>query len=76
VALMRTPEGNEIIATGQVRGHISLEPVGDDWGYNPIFVPDDGDGRTFAQMTSAEKYAISHRGRAFRNLRDALPDVL
>ncbi|MFN8050762.1 MAG: non-canonical purine NTP pyrophosphatase [Acidimicrobiales bacterium] len=31
-----------------------------------MFVPLDGDGRTFAEMTPAEKHAISHRGRALR----------
>ena len=37
-----------------------------------VFVPDEGDGRTFAEMTAAEKHAISHRGRAFRTLADGL----
>jgi XTP/dITP diphosphohydrolase len=31
-------------------------------------VPVEGDGRTFAEMTEAEKHALSHRGRAFRAL--------
>ena len=31
-------------------------------------VPIEGDGRTFAEMTDAEKHALSHRGRAFRTL--------
>jgi XTP/dITP diphosphohydrolase len=38
------------------------------FGYDPVFVPDDGDGRTFAEMTPEEKHAVSHRGRAFRAL--------
>jgi XTP/dITP diphosphohydrolase len=33
-----------------------------------VFEPDGGDGRTFAEMTAAEKDAMSHRGRAFRSL--------
>jgi XTP/dITP diphosphohydrolase len=37
-----------------------------------VFVPDEGDGRTFAEMTHAEKNALSHRGRAFRNLLERL----
>jgi len=37
-------------------------------GYDPAFVPDDGDGRTFAELSRDEKAAISHRGRAFRAL--------
>ena len=42
------------------------------FGYDPIVVPDEGDGRTFAEMTPAEKHAISHRARAFTALRDLL----
>ena len=39
------------------------------FGYDPIFVPDDrDDGRTMAEITPAEKDAISHRGRAARAL--------
>ena len=40
----------------------------------PAHVPDEGDGRTFAEMTPAEKHALSHRGRAFRALAAALRD--
>ncbi|MEY2571661.1 MAG: XTP/dITP diphosphohydrolase, partial [Acidimicrobiaceae bacterium] len=36
--------------------------------YDPIFVPAEGDGRTFAEMGAHEKHALSHRGRAFRAL--------
>ena len=42
------------------------------FGYDAVFVPDDGDGRTFAEMSDAEKNAISHRARAFAALVDAL----
>ena len=69
VALVRCPRGGETQAEGIVEGHIAVEPRGiDGFGYDPIFVPVDGDGRTFAEMTAAEKNAISHRGRAFRAL--------
>jgi len=37
-----------------------------------VFVPTEGDGRTFAQMTAAEKHAVSHRGRAFAALAETL----
>jgi XTP/dITP diphosphohydrolase len=48
---------------------ISSEARGErGFGYDPLFIPADGDGRTFAQMTADEKHAISHRGRAFRAL--------
>ena len=69
VALVRWPDGHETIATGTVEGRIAHERRGDEgFGYDPVFVPDDGDGRTFAEMTAGEKNAISHRGRAFRAL--------
>jgi XTP/dITP diphosphohydrolase len=69
VALVRRPDGSEVVATGTVEGHIAPAPVGDaGFGYDPVFVPDGGDGRTFAQMSAAEKDACSHRGRAFRAL--------
>lgn len=42
------------------------------FGYDPVFAPVGGGGRTFAEMTAAEKHAISHRGRAFRALAAAL----
>ena len=46
-----------------------LEKHGDSgFGYDPIFQPDEADGRTFAQMTADEKNAISHRGRAVKKL--------
>ena len=46
------------------------------FGYDPIFVPDDrDDGRTMAELTAAEKDAISHRGRAARALRGHLREA-
>ncbi|MEY2567745.1 MAG: XTP/dITP diphosphohydrolase [Actinomycetota bacterium] len=69
VALARFPDGREVVASGDVAGTITTEPRGDHgFGYDPVFVPDDGDGRTFADMTPDEKHALSHRGRAFRAL--------
>lgn len=72
IALMRRPDGTEVCAEGVVEGLISLGRRGHGWGYDPIFVPFEGDGRTFAEMTAAEKNAISHRGRAFRTLADKM----
>jgi XTP/dITP diphosphohydrolase len=40
-----------------------------------VFVPDEGDGRTFAEMSTTEKHELSHRGRAFRALALALRDA-
>jgi len=69
VVVARAPDGREIVAEGNVDGHIAVDARGDSgFGYDSVFVPDDGDGRTFAEMTIAEKSAISHRGRAFRTL--------
>ncbi len=74
VALVRWPDGSELVAEGLVDGHIAVEPAGTGgFGYDPVFVPVDpvtgsrGD-RTFAEMSADEKHAISHRGRAFRAL--------
>jgi len=73
VALVRYPDGSELVVDGTVEGTVAAEPSGSGrFGYDPIFVPDDGDGRTFAAMSPAEKHAISHRGRAFRALAAAL----
>ncbi len=73
VAIARWPDGREVAAIGSVEGTISTEARGTGgFGYDPVFVPDDGDGRTFAEMSSDEKHAWSHRGRAFRTLADGL----
>ncbi len=76
VALVRFPDGSEVVAEGVVRGRIALTARGDSgFGYDPIFIPDDGDGRTFAEMTPDEKNALSHRGRAFRSLAEKLREL-
>jgi XTP/dITP diphosphohydrolase len=73
VAMASFPDGSELWAHGAVEGTISTEAVGiGGFGYDPVFIPDEGDGRTFAEMTPSEKNAISHRGRAFRALAAAL----
>ena len=68
VALVRYPDGREVMATGIVEGTIAGRPSGAaGFGYDPVFVPVEGDGRTFAEMGD-EKHSLSHRGRAFRTL--------
>ena len=75
VALALWPDGRELLAQGEVRGRITEQARGDDgFGYDPVFEPE-GDHRTFAEMTAAEKNAISHRGRAFRALGAMLHSV-
>jgi XTP/dITP diphosphohydrolase len=59
----------EVVAEGTCEGRIATSPRGGGgFGYDSVFVPDAGDGRTFAEMSPAEKHAISHRGRAFESL--------
>ena len=71
VAMVCWPDGREVLAEGVVGGRIADAPRGDrGFGYDPVFIPDEGDGRTFAEMTDAEKHVLSHRGRALRALAD------
>ncbi len=73
VAIARWPDGTEVTALGTVEGVIAPAPRGDGgFGYDPVFVPVEGDGRTFAEMDPTEKHACSHRGRAFRTLAEGL----
>ncbi len=80
VALVAFPNGSELWAEGTVEGSIALSPRGTNgFGYDPVFVVDGsegGDGRTFAEMSGAEKEAVSHRGRAFRALAALLSERL
>jgi len=76
VAFAAFPDGTEIFASGEVVGQITTERRGEaGFGYDPIFAPDEADGRTFAQMTATDKNAISHRGRAFRALAEQLGEM-
>jgi len=55
--------------SGEVAGHIAAAPTGQGgFGYDPVFVPSEGDGRSFAEMTLAEKNQFSHRARAVAGL--------
>ncbi|MCU1380108.1 MAG: nucleoside-triphosphatase [Acidimicrobiales bacterium] len=69
VALALWPDGTERWAEGTCDGTITRQAQGGEgFGYDPVFVPDGGDGRTFAELSREEKNAVSHRGRAFRAL--------
>lgn len=73
VAFVAYPDGPELWAEGTVEGTIATEPAGTSgFGYDPVFVPTGSGGRTFAEMTAAEKHHVSHRGRAFRGLAEQL----
>jgi XTP/dITP diphosphohydrolase len=64
------PGGTEQLVEGRCTGTLAEAPRGDGgFGYDPAFVPDDrDDGRTMAELSPSEKDAISHRGRAAREL--------
>jgi XTP/dITP diphosphohydrolase len=73
VALLRYPDGTELVAHGVVEGKIAIRAAGDEgFGYDPIFIADEITNLTFAQMDPVAKHAISHRGRAFRALKEML----
>jgi XTP/dITP diphosphohydrolase len=62
-----SPDEQPVCFVGKVEGTISLEMQGTyGFGYDPIFIPSDCDGRTFAEMTTTEKNRISHRAEALR----------
>ena len=72
VVMVVRPDGSELAAQGTVEGVIASCPKGSGgFGYDSVFVPTEGDGRTFAEMGD-EKHVISHRGRALRALAEAL----
>jgi XTP/dITP diphosphohydrolase len=74
IALVDPASGEERTFEGRCTGTMADAPRGSGgFGYDPIFVPDDyGDGRTMAELSQAEKDAISHRGRAARALLEHL----
>jgi XTP/dITP diphosphohydrolase len=76
VVALALPDGDVHLVEGRMDGVILLEPAGENgFGYDPLFRPD-GETRSFAEMTSEEKNAVSHRGRAVRAARDLVMRVL
>lgn len=68
VCVCAWPDGRELVAEGVLEGHLLSETRGTNgFGYDPLFVPT-GESRTYAEMTDAEKNAISHRARAVKAL--------
>lgn len=68
--------GLELTARGEVRGTLVAHPRGTGgFGYDPFFLPDEGDGRTFAELSREEKEVLSHRGRAFAELLSRLTEA-
>jgi XTP/dITP diphosphohydrolase len=73
VAMIVWPTGEELAAEGVCAGRLATEERGErGFGYDRLFIPDGQAGLTFAQMSEASKNEVSHRGRAFRALVDAL----
>ncbi|MEO1103206.1 MAG: RdgB/HAM1 family non-canonical purine NTP pyrophosphatase [Pseudomonadota bacterium] len=69
VLALSRPDAPTLYFEGVTQGHIAPAPCGSEgFGYDPIFIPDDGDGRTFGEMSAAEKHGetapLSHRARA------------
>ena len=68
VAVLYLPDGRDFVATGTLEGKIATAPRGNGgFGYDPIFeLPD---GRTVAEISAVEKNQISHRAKAFMQMR-------
>ncbi len=73
LAIVRV-DGTIVHAKGICEGTIAESERGNNgFGYDAVFIPRDGDGRTFAELSSAEKNLMSHRARAVFALRELLP---
>ncbi len=76
VLTMLFPNGDQIVVRGEVEGVIGHEEVGDNgFGYDPLFIVPEHK-KTFAQLASNEKNAISHRANALRKLQVELKAYL
>ncbi len=71
------PSGKTVTADGIVRGSIGYEPKGTNgFGYDPLFLTIEYPGKTSAEISPAEKDAISHRGKALRTFAPLLQAAL
>lgn len=76
VVALVSSKGDIHFVSGECAGTIAEQERGDSgFGYDSLFIPADGDGRTFAEMTGPEKDAVSHRGRALAQLPDLLARI-
>lgn len=67
IAFLDAASGLERCFEGSCRGRMEPNPRGErGFGYDPVFLPEDAPGVTMAELTDAEKDAISHRGKAAR----------
>ncbi|MBO8195471.1 RdgB/HAM1 family non-canonical purine NTP pyrophosphatase [Streptomyces oryzae] len=75
-AALALPDGTERVVSGRLRGTLRYAPAGDGgFGYDPVLQPE-AESRTCAELSPAEKNAISHRGKAFRALAPAVRELL
>ncbi|MGO4461629.1 RdgB/HAM1 family non-canonical purine NTP pyrophosphatase [Streptomyces sp. M-16] len=75
-AALALPDGTERVVEGRLLGTLRHTPAGDGgFGYDPVLQPL-GESRTCAELTPAEKNAISHRGQAFRALVPVVRELL
>ena len=76
VVAVVSSKGDIHFVGGECAGTIAESERGDSgFGYDSLFIPADGDGRTFAEMTGAEKDAVSHRGRALAQIPELLARI-
>lgn len=62
-------DGREVVGTGFCEGTIGFEPKGSQgFGYDPLFIPDAVSPLTMAEISMADKNALSHRGYALQDL--------
>jgi len=75
VAVLMTPDGWVTSTEGTLEGRIGFELRGEmGFGYDPVFIPA-GEERTVAEMPLDEKNEISHRGKAFKKLKEKIPEI-
>ena len=75
-AALALPDGTERVVEGRLSGVLRHAPIGTNgFGYDPILQPE-GESRTCAELSPAEKNAISHRGQAFRALVPVVRELL
>ena len=73
--VLARPDGSEELAEGTCAGSVAFEPAGSNgFGYDPVvYIP--RFGRTVAQLSAAEKDAISHRGQAARRMAELMREA-
>ncbi len=76
VVALVSSKGDIHFVGGECAGTIAESERGDGgFGYDSLFIPADGDGRTFAEMRGPEKDAVSHRGRALAQIPELLARI-